>query len=224
MQKLLFLLFFACLSANVNAQKIDTLALISEVLKTYTNPIFLDTLKTERTEISEQVVFFIQENVQQNAIKNAYVWDKNTQNLAVMDMDLQKMSKQGGKYNVVPVNIVIQKNTIHLYFSTSSRMETLPPVYRKIDTLPNGKIREMDISFCPNTAILPNGEARIISPPMVRIIELPYAPCRVYPNKTPIHFIADAQFLYNKTTKKYEMQDFTRRAERKKWFASQFLK
>jgi hypothetical protein len=208
----------------MNAQKIDTLALISEVLKTYTDPIFLDTLKTDRAEISEQVVFFIQENVQQNAIKNAYVWDKNTQNLAVMDMDLLKMSKQGGKYTVVPVNIITQKNTVHLYFNTSSRMETLPPAYRKIDTLPNGKIRELDIPFCPNTAILPNCETRITSPLMVRIIEIPHAICHVYPNKTPIHFIADAQFLYNKITKQYEMQDFTRRAERKKWFVSQFLK
>jgi hypothetical protein len=223
MQKLLFLLFLGCLSANVWAQKIDTLALISEVLKTYTTPVFLDTLKTDNAEISEQVVFFIQENVQQNAIKNAYVWDKNTQSLAFMDMDLLEMSKQGEKYNVVPVNIVTQNNTVYLYFSTSSRMETIPIIYKKIDTLANGIIRETEIPFCPNAAILPNGETLITSPLMVRIIELPYAPCRITPNKTPINFIADAQFLYNKTTKKYEMQDFERQSERRDWFAQAYL-
>jgi hypothetical protein len=104
MQKLLFLLFFACLSANVWAQQPPTsLEIAQMVLDFYTEPSFLDTLKT--TGITEKdTAFFLIANGDdafEKGNKLLFTFDKKNRKLTHTYIALDSIKKTWASgYNI----------------------------------------------------------------------------------------------------------------------------
>jgi hypothetical protein len=92
MQKLLFLLFFGCLSANVWAQQPlpTSLEIAQMVLDFYTEPNFLDTLKVVENNRKDTVLFVVNDTYSNVILKekeyNIFIWDKKTKNLTQKSM------------------------------------------------------------------------------------------------------------------------------------------
>jgi hypothetical protein len=220
MQKLLFLLFFCCLSANVNAQKtiadaeIDTFALIQKTLVHYTEPAFLDTLKGEQTE-AVTTIFYTKMH-SDSILRNAFVWNSNEKTLAYQDIDLRKVKMQNGLYNLQLVEVKKENDNIGINFKTACDN---PPASTKW-------VKKRAFNCCG--AVNPEDCFTWC------LVEIHITNCGItqkddngfyYNANIPISCsLLDAVFKYNTSTATYEMQPFARQNERRDWYAKRFLK
>jgi hypothetical protein len=214
MRKLLFLLFFGCLSANAWAQqvdtpRIDTIDFIRKTLAYYTKPKFLDSLVNRSIDTSKTqfVVFYAFDSEYfRNKALPVFVW-----NIAKKTMDEQVVSSENWielskksetkrmlfHYNSHDSTVTISGNELISFKWVEKRDLTKMEGFRWC-------LVEIPIYRCNITRLDENG--------------------KIVDEQIPIEMISDAIFKYHPNTKQYEMQDFARRAERKKWFVSQFLK
>jgi hypothetical protein len=219
MKRLLFLLFFVCLSANANAQttiadtEIDTFALIQKTLVYYTEPVFLDTLKGEQTE-AVTTTFYTKMH-SDSILRNAFVWDSNEKSLAYQDIDLRKVKMQNGLYNLQLVEVKKDSGNIGINFKTACDYPTLSTKWVKKRSSNCCSANQDDcFTWC--------------------LVEIPLNNCSItrkddngfyYNTNESINCSRlDAVFKYNTSTAAYEMQPFARQNERREWYAKRFLK
>jgi hypothetical protein len=218
--KYLLFLFFACLSANVNAQKtvadaeIDTFALIQKTLAHYTEPLFLDTLKGEQTE-AVTTIFYTKMH-SDSILRNAFVWDSNEKSLAYQDIDLRKVKMQNGLYNLQLVEVKKYSDNIGINFKTAcdNPPASVKWVKKYLSNCCGAVLPEDCFTWC--------------------LVEIPVKDCNMsekydnsfyYNANIPISCSPiDAVFKYNTSTATYEMQPFSRQNERRDWYAKRFLK
>jgi hypothetical protein len=241
MQKLLFLLFFGCLSANVWAQKTDTTALITQVLTYYTEPKFLDTVKNEVSRIlAAQAAQELEKYHGGNdGSEHASVETGEGNPTSTKDTTFKPcircaenlvfyQYKKSIKSDAIFRNVwVWNKKTrtlsftdiIPFHIAKNGKNYAFVPIYTDFDTKKQTGTLKIDaIHYFQCTSINPTN---------VTIVEdYDYNQTKIstiFSDNVGEASLPDAVLKYNKTTRKYEIQAHNRQSERRNWFAFNYL-
>jgi hypothetical protein len=115
MRKLLFLLFFGCLSANVWAQQPvwDTLFFVKQTLNLYTDSLFLTQCSAVHFQKnkSKYTVFTVGDtnNVQPNRTRLCFIWDKKSKKLTEVQQNIVSFNTDTADYAIFLMKICFNK-------------------------------------------------------------------------------------------------------------------